>query len=145
MLRNGVLVVCVGSITAGPLAAAGIPVVQPARPRIGALARELALELPARATRLRIATRDIELRGQAVVVDGEVRPVAPAPMAVLRALAAARGRVVSRRELLTALPNGGEEHAVETAIGRLRTALGEPRMVTTVVKRGYRLAMEVAV
>ncbi|MEU4446559.1 uroporphyrinogen-III synthase [Actinosynnema sp. NPDC050801] len=144
LLQREVLVVGVGSITAGPLVAAGIPVVQPARARIGALARELTLELPARATRLRIAARDIELRGQAVVVDGELRPVPPAPMAVLRVLAAARGRVVSRRDLLAALPSGGEEHAVETAIGRLRTALGEPRMVATVVKRGYRLAMDPA-
>ncbi|MGM1058849.1 uroporphyrinogen-III synthase [Saccharothrix sp. Mg75] len=144
LLRRDVLVVGVGAITAGPLVAAGVPVVQPARARIGALARELVLALPARATRLRIAGRDVELRGQAVVVDGELRPVAPAPMAVLRALAAARGAVVSRRDLLAALPGGGEEHAVETAIGRLRTALGEPRMVATVVKRGYRLAMDPA-
>ncbi|QFZ16823.1 uroporphyrinogen-III synthase [Saccharothrix syringae] len=143
-LKGDVLVVGVGAITAGPLVRAGVPVVQPARARIGALARELTLELPARATRLRIAARDIELRGQAVVVDGELRPVPPAPMAVLRRLAAARGRVVSRRDLLAALPGGGEEHAVETAIGRLRSALGEPRMVTTVVKRGYRLAMDPA-
>ncbi|MFI9011256.1 uroporphyrinogen-III synthase [Actinosynnema sp. NPDC053489] len=144
LLRRDVLVVGVGSITAGPLVAAGVPVVQPARARIGALARELTLELPARATRLKIAGREVELRGQAAVVDGELRPVPPAPMAVLRVLAAARGRVVSRRDLLAALPSGGEEHAVETAIGRLRSALGEPRMVATVVKRGYRLAMDPA-
>ncbi|QQQ77283.1 uroporphyrinogen-III synthase [Saccharothrix sp. 6-C] len=144
LLRREVLVVGVGSITASPLVAAGVPVVQPARARIGALARELTLELPARATKLRIAARDVELRGQAVVVDGELRPVPPAPMAVLRVLAAARGRVVSRRDLLAALPSGGEEHAVETAVGRLRSALGEPRMVATVVKRGYRLAMDPA-
>ncbi|MEU7475773.1 uroporphyrinogen-III synthase [Lentzea sp. NPDC042327] len=143
-LRRTVLVVGVGAITAGPLVAAGIPVVQPARSRIGSMVRELAVELPARATRLRIASLDMEMRAQAVVIDGELRPVAPAPMAVLRTLVAARGRVVSRQELLAALPSGGEEHAVETAIGRLRTALGAPQMVCTVVKRGYRLAMEPA-
>ncbi|MET9627336.1 uroporphyrinogen-III synthase [Lentzea sp. NPDC006480] len=143
-LRRDVLVVGVGAITAGPLVAAGIPVVQPARSRIGSMVRELAVELPARATRLRIASFDLEMRAQAVVVDGELRPVAPAPMAVLRTLVAARGRVVSRQDLLAALPSGGEEHAVETAIGRLRTALGAPAMVCTVVKRGYRLAMEPA-
>ena len=143
-LRRDVLVVGVGAITAGPLVAAGIPVVQPARSRIGSMVRELAVELPARATRLRIASRDMEMRAQAVVIDGELRPVAPAPMAVLRTLVAARGRVVSRQDLLAALPSGGEEHAVETAIGRLRTALGSPQMVCTVVKRGYRLAMEPA-
>ncbi|PRY46870.1 uroporphyrinogen-III synthase [Umezawaea tangerina] len=142
MLRRDVLVVGVGSITAGPLVEMGVPVVQPARSRIGAMARELALVLPERAVRLRIAAREVEVRGQAVVVDGELRPVAPAPMAVLRALVDARGRVVSRKELLAVLPGGGEEHAVETAIGRLRTALGEPRLVCTVVKRGYRMAME---
>ena len=143
-LRRDVLVVGVGAITAGPLVAAGIPVVQPARSRIGSMVRELAVELPSRATRLRIASRDMEMRAQAVVIDGELRPVAPAPMAVLRTLVAARGRVVSRQDLLAALPSGGEEHAVETAIGRLRTALGSPQMVCTVVKRGYRLAMEPA-
>ncbi|WP_434450471.1 uroporphyrinogen-III synthase [Lentzea sp. E54] len=143
-LRREVLVVGVGAITAGPLVAAGIPVVQPARSRIGSMVRELALELPSRATRLRIASRDMEMRAQAVVIDGELRPVAPAPMAVLRTLVAARGRVVSRQDLLAALPSGGEVHAVETAIGRLRTALGSPQMVCTVVKRGYRLAMEPA-
>jgi uroporphyrinogen-III synthase len=141
-LREDVLVLGVGSITAGPMVELGIPVVQPARARIGAMARELTLTLPERAVRLRIAAREIEVRGQAVVVDGELRPVAPAPMAVLRALVGARGRVVSRKDLLAALPGGGEEHAVETAIGRLRTALGEPRLVCTVVKRGYRIAME---
>ncbi|KAA2263799.1 uroporphyrinogen-III synthase [Solihabitans fulvus] len=146
-LRSDVLVACVGSICAGPLVARGVPVVQPARARIGALARELATGLPGRAVRLRIGARDVELRGQAVVVDGELRPVPPAPMAVLRELAAARGRVVSRRELLVALQRHsgrdrcGDEHAVETAVGRLRAALGESRLVHTVVKRGYRLAL----
>lgn len=141
-LRTDILVLGVGSITAGPLLDVGVPVVQPARARIGAMARELTLALPQRAVRLRIAAREVEVRGQAVVVDGELRPVAPAPMAVLRALVSARGRVVSRQDLLAVLPGGGEEHAVETAIGRLRTALGEPRLVCTVVKRGYRMAME---
>jgi len=141
-LRADVLVVGVGSITAGPLVDLGIPVVQPVRARIGAMARELTLTLPRRAVRLRIAAREIEVRGQAVVVDGELCPVPPAPMAVLRALVGARGRVVSRQDLLAVLPGGGEEHAVETAIGRLRAALGEPRLVCTVVRRGYRMAME---
>ncbi|GDY30048.1 uroporphyrinogen-III synthase [Gandjariella thermophila] len=147
-LRSDVLVACVGSITAGPLARVGIRPVQPERARLGGLVRALALELPARARRLRIAGRDVEVRGQAVLVDGDIRPVPPAPMAVLRALVANPGRVVSRQQLLLALrgnsgrERGGDEHAVETAVGRLRAALGEPRLVQTVVKRGYRLAVE---
>ena len=31
---------------------------------------------------------------------------------------------------------------MEVAIGRLRTALGDPRIILTVVKRGYRIAYE---
>lgn len=140
-LTRRVLVACVGPITAAPLAAVGIPTTQPGRARIGALARTLADALVQRSPRLCAAGRDIELRGQAALVDGEIREVAPAPMAVLRALAEHPGRVVSRRQLTTALPRGGDEHAVETAVGRLRTALGESAVVQTVVKRGYRLAV----
>jgi uroporphyrinogen-III synthase len=142
VLRHRVLAACVGDITAGPLAKLGVPVVRPERARMGALVRELALALPARATRLRVGPRVVELRGQAALVDGEFRPVPPAPMAVLRVLADRPGRVVSRPALLAALPGAGDEHAVETAVARLRSALGEPRIVQTVVKRGYRLATD---
>ncbi|MCU1682091.1 MAG: hemD [Amycolatopsis sp.] len=141
-LSERVLVACVGPITAAPLAALGIPTVQPERARIGALARTVTQSLAERSPRLHAAGRCIELRGQAAIVDGQWCDVAPAPMALLRALAAEPGRVVSRRELVSALPGGGEAHAVETAIGRLRTSLGEGRLVQTVVKRGYRLAVE---
>lgn len=142
VLRDRVLAACVGDVTASPLAKLDVPVVRPERARMGALVRELALALPARATRLRVGPRTVELRGQGALVDGEFRPVPPAPMAVLRALADTPGRVVSRPALLAALPGAGEEHAVETAVARLRTALGEPRLVQTVVKRGYRLATD---
>ncbi|MFI7675699.1 uroporphyrinogen-III synthase [Actinophytocola sp. NPDC049390] len=149
-LRYRVLVVCVGPITASPLARVGVPVIQPARARIGALVRELAVALPARATRVKVGRCHLEVRGQAVLVDDELRPVPPAPMAVLRALAEDPGRVLSRRVLAGVLrKHSGREdtvdvHAVETAVGRLRAALGTPNLVTTVVKRGYRLAVEPA-
>nr|WP_042192243.1 uroporphyrinogen-III synthase [Kibdelosporangium sp. MJ126-NF4] len=148
-LRGPVLCVCVGSVTAGPLVALGIPVIQPERPRIGALARTVATELPARATRLRIGDCGLELRGQAVVVGGVLRVVPPAPMAVLRALTATPGRVLSRPMLIGVLrrhsgrDDNVDAHAVETAIARLRSALGDSSLVQTVVKRGYRLAIPV--
>jgi uroporphyrinogen-III synthase len=64
-------------------------------------------------------------------------------MATIRALAARPGNVVSRGDLLNVLPGGGTDtHAVETAVLRLRTALGDKHIVTTVVKRGYRLAVD---
>jgi uroporphyrinogen-III synthase len=142
-LRGPVLALCVGPVTAAPLEALDVPTVQPQRSRLGAMVRQLEAELPARARRLPVAGHVLELRGHAVLVDGELRTVPPAGMALLRALARRPGRVISRAELLRALPGGsGDEHAVETAMARLRGALGRPKLVQTVVKRGYRLALD---
>jgi uroporphyrinogen-III synthase len=63
-------------------------------------------------------------------------------MVLLRILTTRPGHVVSRTDLLKITPGDGGEHAVEVAVGRLRTALGDPRFIQTVVKRGYRLAYE---
>jgi uroporphyrinogen-III synthase len=138
-LRNRVLVACVGPVTAAPLRRYDVPVLVPARARLSALVRILVEELPKRAVSLEVAGHSLTLRGHAAVVDGELRPLAPAPMAVLRALAAAPGRVQSRAALLHALPRGADEHAVEMAVARLRAGLAAPGVVQTVVKRGYRL------
>jgi uroporphyrinogen-III synthase len=141
--RRDVLAACVGPVTAGPLIAQEVPTVQPERSRIGALVRTLSEVLPARAPRWPVAGHVLELRGHAVVVDGELRAVPPTPMALLRLLAARPGRVVPRAELLSVMPSASDdEHAVEMAVARLRAALGVPRLVQTVVKRGYRLALE---
>jgi uroporphyrinogen-III synthase len=50
--------------------------------------------------------------------------------------------VLSRAALLRTLPRGADEHAVEMAVARLRAGLGTPRVVQTVVKRGYRLRVD---
>jgi uroporphyrinogen-III synthase len=142
-LRGPVLALCVGPVTAAPLEAVDVPTVQPQRSRLGAMVRRLEAEMPARARQLPVAGHWLELRGHAVLVDGTLRAVPPAGMALLRALARRPGRVVARADLLRALPGGsGDEHAVETAMARLRTALGQPKLVQTVVKRGYRLALD---
>lgn len=142
-LRRDVLAVCVGPVTAAPLDALDVPSVRPERMRLGAMVQTLAAELPGRARRFSAAGHRLELRGQAALVDGELRPVPPAGMALLRSLARRPGWVVPRAELLRSLPGaGGDEHAVETAVARLRAALGVPRIVATVVKRGYRLAID---
>ena len=139
-LRTDVLVVCVGPVTAAPLERAGVRTFQPERSRLGALVREVVTELPRRSRRLPVSGHVLEVRGHAALVDGRVRALPPGPLSVLRALAVQPGRVVSRADLLRVLPGGGaDEHAVEMAVGRLRTGLGDPRLVQTVVKRGYRL------
>ncbi|BFV59047.1 uroporphyrinogen-III synthase [Kitasatospora sp. CMC57] len=142
-LRRDVLPVCVGPVTAAPLEELDVATVWPERMRLGAMVQMLTAQLPGRARRLSVAGHLLELRGQAVLVDGGLRPVPPAGMALLRALAKRPGWVVPRAELLRALPgSGNDEHAVETAMARLRSALGAPRLVATVVKRGYRLALD---
>ncbi|ARX83848.1 bifunctional uroporphyrinogen-III synthetase/response regulator domain protein [Streptomyces alboflavus] len=144
-LRHDVLPACVGPVTALPLQARGLDTVQPERFRLGPLVQLLCQELPGRARSLPIAGHLVEIRGHAVLVDGELRAVPPAGMALLRALVRRPGWVVARAELLRALPGAGrDEHAVETAMARLRTALGAPKLIQTVVKRGYRLALDPA-
>lgn len=92
---------------------------------------------------VRAAGHRIEIDGARVLVDGSVRPVSLAGLATLRALAARPGIVVGREQLLGTLPGrGSKTHAVETAVQRLRTALGDKDIVATVIKRGYRLAVD---
>lgn len=142
-LSHDVITACVGPVTALPLQALGIDTVQPERFRLGPLVQVLCTQLPARARTLPVAGHLLEIRGQAALVDGALRPVPPAGMALLHTLARRPGWVVSRADLLRALPGSGtDEHAVETAMARLRTALGVPRLIQTVVKRGYRLALD---
>ncbi|MEV0649672.1 uroporphyrinogen-III synthase [Phytomonospora sp. NPDC050363] len=144
VLREGtVLAAAVGPVTAAPLEKLGIPVVQPDRPRLGALVRTVAAMLPERAVVVRLSTGErLDVRGHLVLVDGEPRALAPAPMAVLRELAAAGGRVLSRDKLLAVLPRGSDGHAVEMAVNRLREGLGLKGSVSTVIKRGYRISVD---
>ncbi|WP_018635983.1 uroporphyrinogen-III synthase [Parafrankia elaeagni] len=140
-LLGPVVASCVGPVTAGPLLARGIPVIQPGRARLGALVREIVEQIPRRRGQLLPAADHwLDIRGQATVVDGRLVPLSRTSMALLRRLAGRPGHVVTRRELLP--PGGGDEHAVEVAVGRLRSALGDPRIIQTVAKRGYRLAFE---
>ncbi len=140
---------CVGPVTAAAFEMWGVPSIYPERSRLVAMVKQLEVELPARASGVSFAVAGHTLivpsgSAGAVVLDGVEVRLSPAPFAVLEALLADPGRVVSRRQLLTALPSGtaGSEHAVEMAVARLRAALGT-RVVQTVVKRGYRLAITV--
>ena len=146
-LRGQVSAACVGPVTAEAFGQWGIPVIQPARSRLAALVREIAVQLPPRrnGTRIDAGGRQLLLSGAEVMLDGIVLRLTPAPYAVLQALARDPGRILSRRSLLGELPSGhaASEHAVEAAVARLRTAVGA-EVIRTVVKRGYRLAVEPA-
>lgn len=139
-----VIAACVGPVTAAAFEMWGVPSIYPERSRLAAMVKQLEVELPSRAggTSIDVAGHTLLLHGETVLLDGAEVRLSPAPYAVLQALLVNPGTVVSRRDLLGALPSGtaGSEHAVEMAVARLRAALGT-RCVQTVVKRGYRLAV----
>ncbi len=143
-LRSDVHAMCVGPLTARPLTLLDVPTSSPKVMRLAALAHHIAEELPRLRTHtVRAAGHRIEVRGNGVTVDGVPKVLSPSCMATLRALSHQPGRVVSRETLLKTLPgHGTNTHAVETAILRLRNALGDKHIVATVVKRGYRLAVD---
>jgi uroporphyrinogen-III synthase len=139
-LSERVLAVAVGPVTAGPLHAAGVPTEQPERARLGALAREVVARLPERDPVLEVGAHTLQVRGFAAVLDGRVVELTPGPMAVLRELARRPGHVVPLPDLVAALPAGGDADTVESAVSRLRAALGAP-VVETADERGYRLPL----
>ncbi|OBH93129.1 uroporphyrinogen-III synthase [Mycobacterium sp. E2733] len=143
-LRSDVHAMCVGPVTAKPLIRKGVPTSSPERMRLGALARHVAEELPLLGScTVTAAGHTVDIRGTCVLVDGSIKVLSPSGMGILRALAKRPGDVVARGDLLRALPgNSNDPHAVDTAVLRLRTALGDKNIIATVVKRGYRLATE---
>jgi len=140
-----VVAACVGPVTAAAFEMWGVPTIYPDRSRLAAMVKQLETELPSRRAGLAVCLaggHQLLLHGRDILLDGVAVRLSPAPAAVLQALVANPGNVVSRQVLLAALPSGtaGSEHAVEMAVARLRSALGT-RSVQTVVKRGYRLAV----
>ncbi|GAA4423146.1 uroporphyrinogen-III synthase [Georgenia halophila] len=138
--RTDVVAAAVGPVTAGPLLAAGVEPIIPERYRMGALIRLVCEHLAEHhVTEVDTGLGPVQLRGRSVVLDGAQGTLAPAPLAIFRALVAAHGGILSRAELIKHLPEGGNEHALDMAMTRLRQSLPDPRLVATVVKRGYRL------
>ena len=138
-LGGTVMAAAVGPVTAAPLRAAGIEPVVPDRFRLGALIRLVCEELSTHHVE-RFASGEVllELRGRHLAVQGRPVVLAPNALALFRTLARTDG-VVTRAELLGALPEVLDDHALEVAISRLRRTLGVPGLVSTVVRRGYRL------
>jgi uroporphyrinogen-III synthase len=139
-LRSDVVAAAVGPVTAIPLVAQGITPIQPERFRMGALIRLVCEYLETEGV-LRVATArgQLVLRGQVAEIAGRRISLAPTSQLLLRALMSEPGAVMSRSELAKALPGIQDDHAMEVAISRLRRSLDIPGLVTTVVKRGYRI------
>ncbi|MEX5301163.1 uroporphyrinogen-III synthase [Kocuria sabuli] len=138
-LRTDVTAAAVGPVCAGPLLEAGLAPLVPERFRLGALVRAVCTHT-AEARTVVVPTRygTLRLMSTGTALDGTYVPLSDAQVAVLRALATSPGAVVSRAQLLSAVPGLDTEHALEMVISRLRKALPAP-LVATIIKRGYRL------
>jgi uroporphyrinogen-III synthase len=133
----------VGPVTSRPLAARGVQPLEPERGRLGALVRALVGHYEeSDAVALTTVAGALVIRARVAVLDGQVLPLSPTGVEVLRLLASAGGDVVSREQVLDVLPGVSRDgHAVEVAVARLREAAGRRDLVKTVVKRGYRLEL----
>ncbi|GAA1847020.1 uroporphyrinogen-III synthase [Microlunatus capsulatus] len=138
-LSGPVLAAAVGPVTAAPLRAAGVEPVVPERYRLGALIRLVCEQLGEhRVERYQSGDVLLEVRGRQVSVDGRLVPLGPNALALVKTLARS-ATVVSRAELVDALPEVLDDHALEVAMSRLRRSLDVPGLISTVVRRGYRL------
>ena len=93
--------------------------------------------------RLRFGSLTLDLYGRALWVDGKTISLTSIELAVLRELMKARGRPLSRTELLDSAWGDGDlevsERAVDNVILRLRRKLPRPELIETVRSVGFRL------
>lgn len=143
---NGrLLLAAVGPITAAPLRAGELRATIADRGRLGSLARCVIGYFGAGGGAPALPTRagNVSMRSGGIVVGGDFIALSRAGASLLSALFDGAGSVLSREELADALPRAGQNaHAVEMAIARVRESLAPIDIVKTVVKRGYRLAVE---
>jgi DNA-binding winged helix-turn-helix (wHTH) protein/Tol biopolymer transport system component len=96
---------------------------------------------------------EVDLRSGELRKSGVRIKVQELPFKVLTALLEHPGEVVTREELRRRIwpeeAYGDFDHAVNVAVGKLRTALGDsaeiPRIIETLHRRGYRLILPVTV
>jgi DNA-binding response OmpR family regulator len=94
--------------------------------------------------RLRFGAFTLDLDGHALWVDCKIISLTSIELAVLRELMKARGKPMSRTELLDAAWGEGDlevsERAVDNVILRLRRKLPRPEIIETVRSVGFRIA-----
>ena len=102
---------------------------------------------------LRFGSFELDVAAEQLLKSGRTVRLQPQPFKLLRLLAGASGRVVSREEIQTTLCKGDTfvdfEQGVNFAIKQVREALGEdaehPIYIQTLPKRGYRFLPPVEV
>jgi DNA-binding response OmpR family regulator len=108
--------------------------------RVRALVRRSQPALP---PVLRRGDLELDTARRRVWRAGRLLELSPKELGVLELLLAAEGRVVSSEELLERVWDENADpfsQAVRTTVSRLRAKLGDPPLVETVVKAGYRIS-----
>ncbi|CAI9402244.1 uroporphyrinogen-III synthase [Aestuariimicrobium sp. T2.26MG-19.2B] len=141
-VAGDVLLAAVGPVTGAPLQEAGLEVHHPDRWRLGALVRWVVQHYSDPTAGVPTSAGRLVMRANAAVLDGQVLPLSPTGLDLLRTLAEARGGVLPREHLSDLLPGDrAGSHALDAAINRLRESAGNRDIVRTVVKRGYALSV----
>jgi DNA-binding response OmpR family regulator len=107
--------------------------------RIGALARRAQPAIPPLLRREDLVLNSAQHR---VTRGGREIELAPKEFGVLELLLASQGRCVSAEELLARVWDEAADpftNAVKITVSRLRAKLGEPPLIETVAKAGYRI------
>ena len=107
--------------------------------RIRALGRR---STPAVPPLLRYADLELDPARRVATRAGDRLPLNPKELAVLEYLLAAQGRVVSAEELLERVWDEAADPfttTVKATVNRLRSKLGEPPVIETVPRAGYRI------
>ncbi|HVK87369.1 MAG TPA: response regulator transcription factor [Kofleriaceae bacterium] len=94
--------------------------------------------------RLRFSDLTLDLYGRELWIDGKTIPLTSIELAVVRELIKARGKPLSRAELLDLAWGEGDlevsERAVDNVILRLRRKLPRPDLIETVRSVGFRIS-----
>lgn len=141
-LDGPVTAVAVGPVTAATLRARGVTdVVEPTRPRLGAMVQAAVRRLTEEHRTLRLDDVLVQWQGDLLVQpDGTTSTLTPGEGRVLRELLRRAPAVVPKRNLAD---GGADEHAAEAAVGRLRAKLGPLAPgIRTVPRRGYSCTLE---
>lgn len=114
--------------------------IEAAQPTLAGLADAVSDVLARRRHRLRVADRELVVRGSVVLVDGAVVELSQRERALLDVLCRQAGTVVTRAALVRDLWAGAatSSHAVDVTVARLRRRLGPTgAAIRTVPRRGY--------
>lgn len=95
---------------------------------------------------IRLGNALVSLERREAFLDGKPLPLGGRAFDVLAMLVRAKGRVVSKEELFSQVWAGTvvEDNNLQVQVSLLRKMLGDKRLIQTVARRGYRLAVDIA-